>query len=133
MELIVNNTRFVKYDECWIGDISILKYETTIEIYSEDIDIALVSEIIEKCNNTIPLLMSSSQEILSTVALHFWGEKGYDIFSFSGIVIGLNHNNTFIDFRLVFHNSGKNNHSDYANWMIDIKDFKIVGCRREPL
>ena len=133
LEKKIGNILFRKYDEFWISDIEFNSIESSIEIYKETLNEVLLKKILSELNGKVLELDFDGQQILFSLSKAFWGHSQNNIFKFSGIVIDNTSENLFIDFRMCYHCSGEDNFSDYANWYIDIKDFKIVGCSRFQL
>ncbi len=124
---------FRKYDEFWMANIEFKLIETTFEIFEETLNEDLVKRIISEIDNKILELDINGNHLLKSLSETFWGHSKNNVFTFSGFVIDTITQNLCIDFRLCYHCQGQDNFSDFANWYIDIKDFKIVGCSRQQI
>ena len=74
-----------------------------------------------------------SKDLLSNLSTQFWDNTILSpVFHFSGIT--LKDFQREIDFQMSFQMSSNDNEFyDYANWVVDVKDFRIVGVFREQL
>jgi hypothetical protein len=131
MEEIINNIRFIKYENFWQAKLMFNSQEITFEVYQENLDDLKIQEILSKLDTQILELYHQSFPILTALSCAYWREIKACSFKFTGFSIGLHQTNLFTDFRLCFTLFGEDNFTDYANWMVDIKDNRITGCRRE--
>jgi len=126
---------FYKKDSMWFTYLNEISNEATFEVYAEEINISLVEKILkflttEKYN----LLESKCRDLLLSLSNQFWeGAFQNPYFDFSGIIIRDFKIET--DFQLLFQMSSDEDDfgSDYANWIVNIKDFRIIGAFREQL
>jgi hypothetical protein len=132
-EKIINNYTFKKYDGFWFSNLKFNNVESSIEIFKETLDEGLLNKIISELEYKIVQLDKEGCHLLSDLSESFWGHDKNKTFVFSGFVIDKITENMYIDFRLCYHCQGEDNFSDYANWFIDVKDFKILGCSRQQL
>ena len=117
---------FKKYEEFWLSTILFNKEESTFEIYNEILNEDIIEKIISNLENKILCIHNDSESLLKVLSNVFWGHDRNNYFTFSGFVIDKTTINLSIDFRMSYHCSGEDNFSDYANWYIDIKDFKLL-------
>jgi hypothetical protein len=133
MEKTVNNYIFKHYDNFWLSNLIFDTTETTFEIYTNEFNVALTEKILYELNNKLPDIRVQAEILLKTLSPIFWGNNDYLYFEFTGFVINPEFELSNCDFLMCFHNYGKTNFSDYANWLVGIKDFKIIGCYRQQL
>jgi len=133
MEKIINNQIFKKYENFWLSNINFDRTETTFEIFNDEIDEPLILSILSTLESRVLKLKTSSIPLLKQLSQIFWEHDNNTEFLFSGFVIDTQIDFQQCDFRMCFHCSGLGNFSDYANWFINIKDLKIVGCWRQQL
>ncbi len=124
---------FRKFDEFWLSDFEFNQNETSFEIYQETFNEELIHKILTELNGELLNVNKEGVYLLSILSEIFWGHDRNNVFQFSGFVIDNEISQRFIDFRMCYHCTGEDNFSDFANWFIDIKDFKIVGCIRQQL
>jgi hypothetical protein len=132
-EKIINNYTFRKHDGFWLANLKFNHIESSIEIFKETLDEGLLNKIISELEGKVVKLDKEGCHLLNVLSESFWGHDKNNIFVFSGFMIDSITENMFIDFRLCYHCGGEDNFSDYANWFIDVKDFRIVGCSRKQL
>jgi hypothetical protein len=131
MEKNIQNFIFKKYETLWMTDISFGEFNSTFEIYKESIDENLVNTILSSLTTRVISLVKEAPRLLKYLADNFFGQQTQFTFKFSGIVIGLNHNEVVTDFRICFRAFDKENFSGMENWFVDVKNFRIIGCRLE--
>jgi len=135
-ELEVLNKRFIFYvnDSMWLAPLSEMSNEATFEVYNKELNVPLVSKILNFLNTEKHLSLElKSKDLLSNLSTQFWDNTLLNpVFHFSGIT--LKDFQREIDFQMLFQMSSKDNDFyDYANWIVDVKDFRIVGVFREQL
>jgi hypothetical protein len=135
METVISGRTFKYYEDLWMCYPEHETSELTFEIYNESIDSDLVAKIFSMLDDkSIQLLYTEAISWLMNLSLSFWKRDMQPAFTLSGITIGLNGGNKQSDFSLCYHMSSKiDTFSDYANWLVDIRDFKIVACSREQV
>ena len=133
IEKNINNQVFKKHEEFWLSNLHFDGIDTTFEIFKNEINEPLISSILIRLEDRLLDIKSSSILLLQSLSQFFWGHSNNLEFSFSGFVIDNQIDFQQCDFRMCFHCFGIENFSDYANWFVDIKDFKIVGCWRQQL
>lgn len=138
VKISTNKSKYVFnfYDELWVSEIITFKESFSFEIYGlsfDNICITRILEFVEK--DSFYKIKNKGKEVLNLLAIHFWGEEYKDsIFDFQGIVVDLESEEELGDFQLYYHMISKSNEfEDFANWILDIKDFKITGARRKQL
>jgi hypothetical protein len=132
-EKTINGFLFKKYDEFWLSNLMFNQSESTFEIYAETLNESQLQKILSNFNTKISQIDVECRFLLEALSEVFWGHNQNKIFDFSGFVIDTTTDKLMIDFRMCYHCSGKDGFSDFANWLIDVKDFKIVGCSRQQL
>ena len=115
-----------------MSDIYFNNSENTFEIHSESLNESLIEDILLNMSNQIEILDKDALPLLVHLSKVFWGNDHNSCFVFSGFLIDETTTRLDIDFRMSYHNSG-DEFSDYANWYIDVKDFRIMGCFRQQL
>lgn len=136
-EIEIDNKRFTFYknDSMWLATLNEMGSEATFEVYNNELDVSLVSKILNFLNTEEYLSLElKGKGLLSSLSTQFWDNTLlYSVFHFSGI--RLSDFRREVDFQILFHMSSNDNNfgSDYANWILDVKDFKIVGVFREQL
>lgn len=134
----VSGLNFKRFPDLWISEIEFMGITTTIEVYEDELPETLISLILLSLNDKMIELSKNAVKLLTTLAEVFWGDPEEIRFEFSGFTIGLNQNNLYCDYRLCYsqYHKAANNlpnvpFSDSANWMVDIQNFRVVGCARE--
>lgn len=133
MEREIEKIKFKKFEDFWMADLSFNKKETTFEIYDEVLNEGKIQKIILELENKVLILDKEGRCLLSKLSSIFWQHDKNSHFTFSGFVIDEMTKSTFLDFRMCYHCYGEDQFSDYANWFVDVKDFRIVGCRRQEI
>lgn len=134
MEKTINNTIFRYYEDFWLSEVNFNGAQSTFEIYKDEINEKLLIKILAKIEANLLLDMEKkATEILKMLSIMFWGNDRNTEFKFAGFIIDEYVDYVHSDFRMCFHCFGQDNFSDFANWVVDIKDFKIVGCSRMQL
>ncbi len=124
---------FNKFEDFWLSNFQFNGSETSFEIYKETFNEDLIHKILNELNGELLGVNKEGIYLLSILSEIFWGHGRNNVFQFSGFVIDNETDQRFIDFRMCYHCIGEDNFSDFANWFIDIKDLKIVGCIRQQL
>lgn len=132
-EKIINEFLFKKYDEFWLSNLIFNQSETTFEIYSETLNESQLQKIVSNFNTKILQIDVECRVLLESLSEVYWRHNKNNLFDFSGFVIDSTTDKLMIDFRMCYHCSSKDGFSDFANWLIDVKDFMIVGCSRQQL
>ncbi|CAA0176870.1 hypothetical protein [Tenacibaculum maritimum] len=135
-ELEVLNKRFIFYvnDFMWLAPLNEISNEATFEVYNKELNVPLVSKILDFLNTEKYLSLElKSKDLLSSLSTQFWDNTLLSpLFHFSGI--RLKDFQREIDFQMLFQmSSNDNDFYDYANWIVEVKDFRIVGVFREQL
>lgn len=135
MEVIIENRIFKRHQDVWMAPLTSEDPERTFEVYHENINTSLVKDILSKIDDgSIQHIYNDAVPCLKKLSSDFWKKDMSPEFILSGVTIGLNGGNSNSDFSLFYHmNSKINAFSDYANWLVDVRDFKITECRREQL
>jgi hypothetical protein len=133
MEKKIGSFVFKKYEDFWLSNILFNNNENTFEIYQENLNETAINKILLELNKRVVKIDIDAISLLKMLSKVFWGHNRNNDFIFSGFIIDEATINLFADFRMCYHCSGVDNFSDYANWYIDIKDFRIIGCNRQQL
>ncbi|WP_299108781.1 hypothetical protein [uncultured Tenacibaculum sp.] len=139
-ELIIQTKRenyeFKFYEEVWISNIINELGNFSIEVYKDTLDQNKLGKVLKFIESeTLLTILKRSEALLQLLAINFWGEdyKGAE-FNFQGIIISANVDEELVDFQLCFHmSSALNDFDDFANWIVDMKNSKITGVKREQL
>ncbi|WP_372871142.1 hypothetical protein [Shewanella sp.] len=132
-----NHHIFRYFDDVWICEISAADgQDFSVEIYQEEYDDELLVRILSFLEtDAFDTLKSDGLAQLAILSTAFWG-AGYSdaAFDFQGVTIGMDSDSDLSDFQLIYHmSSALNDFDDYANWIVDIKDYRVVGVRRQQL
>lgn len=133
MEKKIKNFIFKKYDDFWQANIFFNSQQTTFEVYSEELNEEIILQIDTELDTKVLCIDKNAKYLLGELSTFFWLHNRNKVFTFSGFVIDEITSKLFLDFRMCYHCYGNDNFSDFANWYIDIKDFRIVGCSRQQL
>jgi len=121
---------FYESDNIWLAPLDEIGHEATFEVYNKNLDVSLISKILIFLNSEeYSSFELKSKDLLFNLSVQFWGKDLKNTrFHFSGITI--RDFQREIDFQVFFHMSSnsKDFGDDFANWIIDVKDFKIVGA-----
>lgn len=132
-EINIGGIVFKKIEDFWFSNLLFNGNEASFEIYQESFNENLVKESLSELNGKLLNINMIGLHLLIELSKVFWGHNNNAVFDFSGFVIDDTTDKRLIDFRMCYHCSGENNFSDLANWFIDVKDFRIVGCIRQQL
>lgn len=136
-EIEILNKSFIFYedDSMWLTSLNEISDDATFEIYNKELNVPLVTKILKFLNGEKYISLEvKSKNLLSNLSTQFWGDDLFcPIFYFTGITIFDFQRD--VDFQVLFQMSSdhKGFGSDYANWRVDVKDFKIIGAFREQL
>lgn len=135
VEILNKDFLFYEGANLWLASLDEIEHEATFEVYKENLDVSLISKILSFLSSEEYFSFElKSKNLLSNLSVQFWGKDFKNIFfHFSGITI--RDFQREIDFQVFFHMSSNSNdlEADFANWIVDVKDFKIVGAYREQL
>lgn len=139
-KLIINTNKaqhtFKFYDGIWISTLQVNGKEIEFEIYKETFDELLVSDILGFIeSDNFDKVKYQSVKLLTQLSLSFWGYNYQDsIFHLQGISIGMDVDEEIADFQCIYHMSSiQNDFEDFANWKVDIENYKVIGVRREQI